>query len=79
VKRIFEKAGFSVSINDPYAGGFITAHYGKDLFKRGKMALQIELNQDLYVDPDTETVIPEKADQIRVRVGECLKKIGETA
>lgn len=50
MKQVFESSGFSVSINHPYSGGFITTHYGEELIKRGKMAVQIELNQELYLD-----------------------------
>jgi N-formylglutamate amidohydrolase len=45
-----ENSGFSASINQPYSGGFITTHYGHELAKEGRMAVQIEINQDLYLD-----------------------------
>jgi N-formylglutamate deformylase len=77
IKQVFELAGFSVSLNVPYAGGFIVRHYGPALMARGKIALQIEINQDLYLAPETETIIPEKAADIRSRMLHCLKKIGE--
>lgn len=41
--------GFSVSLNRPYAGGFITRHYGAALRKQDKAAMQIELNKDLVL------------------------------
>jgi N-formylglutamate amidohydrolase len=34
--------------NKPYAGGFITEHYGRPA--RGLHALQIEINRALYMD-----------------------------
>jgi len=77
IKQVFELAGFSVSLNVPYAGGFIVSHYGPALMARGKIALQIEINQDLYLAPETEKVLPEKAADIRSRMLECLKEIGE--
>ena len=40
--------GYSVSINKPYAGGFITEHYGRPA--KGLHALQIEVNRSLYMD-----------------------------
>ncbi len=40
--------GYSVTLNKPYAGGFITEHYGRP--KRGLHALQIEVNRGLYMD-----------------------------
>ncbi len=40
--------GFQVSINKPYAGGYITEHYGKPALN--VHALQIEVNRSLYMD-----------------------------
>jgi len=40
--------GYAVGRNDPYAGGFITRHYGNPA--RGRHALQIEINRGLYMD-----------------------------
>ncbi|EFK10999.1 N-formylglutamate amidohydrolase [delta proteobacterium NaphS2] len=77
VRQVFEGAGFSVSINFPYAGGFIVAHYGPGLAAKGKMALQIEINQDLYVDPVTENLVPGKAEKVKAEIFACLKKIGK--
>ena len=39
---------FSVALNAPYAGGFTTGHYGNP--RRGRHALQIEINRGLYMD-----------------------------
>jgi len=78
MKQVFEMAGFSVSLNFPYAGGFIITHYGSALAARGKMALQIEINQNLYMDPETEEIVPEKVTDVRAGIFECFRKIGET-
>lgn len=40
--------GYRVAINKPYAGGFITEHYGRPA--RGLHAIQIEVNRALYMD-----------------------------
>jgi len=40
--------GYTVCRNRPYAGGFITEHYGRP--RRGLHALQIEVNRALYMD-----------------------------
>lgn len=40
--------GYNVAHNKPYAGGFITEHYGRPL--QGLHALQIEINRGLYLD-----------------------------
>ena len=39
---------FSVSLNEPFKGGFITRHYGRP--HEGIHALQLEMSQDLYLD-----------------------------
>ena len=46
--RILSGLGYSVSRNKPYAGGFITEHYGQP--GRGLHAMQIEVNRGLYMD-----------------------------
>ncbi|HVZ09600.1 N-formylglutamate amidohydrolase [Rhodopila sp.] len=40
--------GFVVRRNDPYAGGFITAHYGRP--SNGVHVLQVEIARSLYMD-----------------------------
>jgi N-formylglutamate amidohydrolase len=40
--------GYKVAHNKPYAGGFITEHYGRPA--RGLHALQIEVNRGLYMN-----------------------------
>lgn len=44
--------GYSVSRNKPYAGGFITEHYGRP--SSGLHALQIEINRGLYMNETTQ-------------------------
>jgi len=45
------EAGYTVAHNKPYAGGFITEHYGRPA--RGLHALQIEVNRGLYMNERT--------------------------
>ena len=59
---VLEEMGFAAIRNKPYAGGFITEHYGRP--SRGLHALQIEVNRSIYVDevtlekrPDFDTVV----------------------
>ncbi len=40
--------GYDVQLNRPYAGGYITEHYGRP--QRGLHAIQIEINRGLYLD-----------------------------
>jgi N-formylglutamate amidohydrolase len=48
VERSLCDLGYRVARNAPYAGGFVTRHYGKP--KAGTHCLQIEINRDLYMD-----------------------------
>jgi N-formylglutamate amidohydrolase len=63
VTRHFEAAGLSVAANDPYKGGFITAHHGDPA--NAIHAIQIELRRDLYMDEDTFTVTQPAFDKLR--------------
>lgn len=40
--------GYAVRRNDPYAGGYVTRHYGRP--REGTHALQIEVSRSLYMD-----------------------------
>jgi N-formylglutamate amidohydrolase len=48
VEAALQDAGYSVSRNKPYAGGFITEHYGNP--PAGLHAIQLEINRALYMD-----------------------------
>lgn len=48
---LLSQKGYRVVHNKPYAGGFITEHYGRPA--RGLHALQIEVNRGLYMDERT--------------------------
>ncbi|HLP68130.1 MAG TPA: N-formylglutamate amidohydrolase [Rhizobium sp.] len=54
---LLEDLGFHAVRNKPYAGGFITEHYGRPV--KGLHALQIEVNRALYVD---ETSLAKRPD-----------------
>jgi N-formylglutamate amidohydrolase len=48
VEQILRDLGYTVRRNDPYAGGYITRHYGRP--REGVHALQIEIARGLYMD-----------------------------
>lgn len=48
VEQTLRGLGYSVSRNKPYAGGFITEHYGNP--SAGLHAIQLEINRALYMD-----------------------------
>jgi N-formylglutamate deformylase len=76
-KAVFEDAGFSVSLNRPYAGGYITTHYGSSLSQKGKIAFQIEINQDLYCRPGSLCFAPEKVEGVTERMVLALFRLAE--
>jgi len=51
VEAALRGRGYAVVRNKPYAGGFITEHYGEPAL--GRHALQIEINRALYMDERT--------------------------
>jgi N-formylglutamate amidohydrolase len=51
IERFLSGLGYRVTLNKPYAGGYITEHYGNPA--DGVHALQIEVNRALYMDEDT--------------------------
>jgi N-formylglutamate deformylase len=48
LEELLVDAGFSVRRNDPYAGGYITRHYGRP--GEGVHAVQLEILRPLYMD-----------------------------
>jgi N-formylglutamate amidohydrolase len=46
-----EAQGYAVALNKPYAGGYITEHYGRP--HAGQHALQVEINRALYMNETT--------------------------
>jgi N-formylglutamate deformylase len=48
IEQVLRGRGYSVSRNKPYAGGFITEHYGNPA--AGLHSVQLEINRGLYMD-----------------------------
>jgi N-formylglutamate amidohydrolase len=48
VEETMSRLGYSIGRNKPYAGGFITEHYGNPA--SGLHAVQLELNRAIYMD-----------------------------
>lgn len=51
LEQAFRRHGLSVARNAPYAGGYITHHYGKPL--QNTHVVQIEINRALYLNEQT--------------------------
>jgi N-formylglutamate amidohydrolase len=50
-RDVIGQLGYQVQLNRPYAGGFITEHYGNPF--KGVHALQLEINRGLYLNETT--------------------------
>ena len=48
--------GHQVARNKPYAGGFITEHYGNP--SAGLHVIQVEINRALYMDEKRFSILP---------------------
>ncbi len=71
--ELLRRKGYRISINDPYAGGFTTAHYGSP--EQGVHALQIEINRALYMDEDM--IEPHKGmDPLRQTLNSLIALLG---
>ena len=65
ITEIFKDLGLNVTRNKPYAGGFITEHYGRP--DRGLHAVQIEINRGLYMD-EKRLVLTPGFEQLRAQL-----------
>jgi N-formylglutamate amidohydrolase len=68
--------GYTVVRNKPYAGGFITEHYGEPAL--GRHALQIEINRALYMDERSmakKTSFPVLADDLTQAFAQVIADI----
>jgi N-formylglutamate amidohydrolase len=69
------RLGYQTLLNRPYAGGFITEHYGRP--HAGVHALQIELNRALYLDEQTLQPTPRFARLQRDLMAVCTRLLEE--
>ncbi|WP_299421321.1 N-formylglutamate amidohydrolase [uncultured Shimia sp.] len=74
IEAAFVKAGFVVSRNTPFAGAYVTQHYGRPL--RAQHAIQIEIDRSLYMD---ETTIQPHSDyeSFRERLTQVVAQIAQ--
>ena len=56
LEQVLSGMGYEVRRNDPYAGGYVTRHYGRP--REGVHALQIEIARALYMDESRFTRRP---------------------
>ncbi len=72
--EILTRYGYSVCRNKPYAGGYITEHYGKP--GHGFHALQIEVNRALYLDEQRAGAERRLRSPARGPGGLCRRSVG---
>lgn len=72
--RIVREAGFSVAINEPYAGGAIIARHGQP--SKDIHALQLEIDRRCYLECDGRTIGP-GFDQVAVLIETLATSLGQ--
>jgi N-formylglutamate amidohydrolase len=72
IETILEGAGLRVSRNSPFAGAYVTQHYGRPSV--GQHVVQIELDRALYMDEATVTPRPD-FDQLRALMSRVVAEI----
>lgn len=77
VDQHFRAAGLTVRHDDPYRGGFTTAHYGRPAQKQH--AVQIEINRALYMDELTCMPKRENFARLQELLRELVARLGSLA
>lgn len=72
VAREFRQLGYSVSVNDPYAGQDLVREFGAP--KRGHESLQVEINRAIYLNEQTRELLP-RANAVRDDIAEVLSQV----
>lgn len=72
VAGAFRRHGYTVAINEPYAGQDLLRQFGAP--QRGHHSLQIELNRGIYLDERTRELLP-RANGVREDIADVLLEI----
>ncbi len=72
VAALFTEAGFVVARNTPFAGGYITRHYGAPT--QGVQAMQIEIDRSLYMN-EARVELHRDFEDIRARISGVLTRM----
>lgn len=72
VAGAFRRRGYSVAVNDPYAGQDLVREFGNPA--RGHESLQIELNRAIYLNEQTRELLP-RAGAVRDDIADVLHDI----
>lgn len=76
VAGFFCEAGFEVARNAPFAGGYITRHYGAP--SQGVHVVQIEIDRSLYMN-EARVELHRDFEDIRARIAGVLTQIASIA
>ena len=76
MEQVLTGLGYTVRRNDPYAGGYITRHYGRP--RENVHALQIEINRALYMDEARIERLPDFA-LLQERITALIAALAEAA
>jgi N-formylglutamate deformylase len=80
-EQFFTQRGYVTRRNDPYAGGYVTRHYGRP--RSNVHALQIEIARGLYMDEATLQKLPgfgrvtEDAGEFTGVLGDLARELAE--
>lgn len=73
----FTERGFTVEVDKPYRGGYITRHYGHP--QHNVHAIQIEVSRDLYMDEQSFEVRDEGFARLRDALHTFVERMGTLA
>lgn len=76
VETALRDAGFAVRRNDPYAGGYITRHYGRP--REAVHTLQLEICRGLYMD-EAKIAPSRDFDAVRERLNGLMSALADAA
>ena len=71
--KYFNYFNYSSSLNDPFAGGYITQYYGKPI--EGVNVLQIEINRSLYMNEETLELENAKVNSLSINIDLIIKSL----
>jgi N-formylglutamate amidohydrolase len=74
IEQAFVSAGFKVARNAPFAGAYITQHYGRP--SRRQHVVQVEIDRALYMDEAAIRPLPEFA-SVKRRLTRAIADIAD--
>ncbi len=73
-EEVARSCGWSVEHDEPYRGGFSTAHYGKP--NLGVHAIQVEIARRLYMDEQTLAKVPQGFAKTQSFCNQLVERLG---